>query len=172
MTNEEKSLLIAYLVDAGELDPDGDVEAQFIGWYQVREETVSGEAPYKAILEAALDNGGMAASPVGRLPQGLSGPDLPDAEYPGAALRAHSQDGRPAILHDDGLRSLDFPLAPAPEAVDAHHSGPPLRVAPGDRGPCLSPSPGWPRPHAGVPARPSGSWARRVRAAHPTPSEL
>ena len=52
MTNEEKSLLIAYLVDAGELDPDGEVDAQFMGWYQVREETVSGEAPYKAILEA------------------------------------------------------------------------------------------------------------------------
>ena len=37
MTNEEKDLLIAYLVDAGELDPDGDVEAQFLDWHRVRE---------------------------------------------------------------------------------------------------------------------------------------
>ena len=27
MTNEEKDLLIAYLIDAGDIDPDGDVEA-------------------------------------------------------------------------------------------------------------------------------------------------
>ena len=27
MTSEEKDLLIAYLVDAGEIDPDEDVEA-------------------------------------------------------------------------------------------------------------------------------------------------
>ena len=30
MTYEEKALLIAYLVDAGEIDPEGDVEAQFL----------------------------------------------------------------------------------------------------------------------------------------------
>ena len=53
MTNEEKSLLIAYLVDAGEIDPDGDVEAHFQDWYRVREGVVSGETHYKAILEAA-----------------------------------------------------------------------------------------------------------------------
>ena len=53
MTNEENDLLIAYLVDAGEIDPDGDVEAQFLEWYQVRDQMVSGEAHYKAILEAA-----------------------------------------------------------------------------------------------------------------------
>ena len=53
MTNEEKTLLIAYLVDAGELDPDGDVEDQFMDWYQVREETVLGETHYKAVLDAA-----------------------------------------------------------------------------------------------------------------------
>ena len=35
MTNEEKDRLIAYLVDAGDIDPD--VEAQFMDWYQVRE---------------------------------------------------------------------------------------------------------------------------------------
>ena len=48
MTNEEKDLLIAYLVDAGDLNPDGDVEAQFLEWRQVREQVVSGEAHYKA----------------------------------------------------------------------------------------------------------------------------
>ena len=47
MTQEEEELLIAYLVDPGELDPDGDVEAQFLDWYRVREETVSGETHYK-----------------------------------------------------------------------------------------------------------------------------
>ena len=53
MTNEEKTLLISYLVDAGEMDPAGDVEAQFLDWYQVREGQVSGETHYKAILDAA-----------------------------------------------------------------------------------------------------------------------
>ena len=53
MTNEEKTLLIAYLIDAGDIDPDGDVEVQFIAWYQVREGMVPGESHYKAILEAA-----------------------------------------------------------------------------------------------------------------------
>ena len=53
MTNEEKDLLIAYLVDASEIDPDGGIEAQFLDWYQIREETVSGEVHYKAILDAA-----------------------------------------------------------------------------------------------------------------------
>ena len=37
MTNEEKELLIAYLIDAGELDPSGDLEDQFMDWYRVRE---------------------------------------------------------------------------------------------------------------------------------------
>ena len=54
MTNEEKDLLIAYLVDAGELDPDGDVETQFLDWYQVREGQVSGETHCKTILEGRL----------------------------------------------------------------------------------------------------------------------
>ena len=55
MTNEEQDLLIAYLVDAGEIFPDLDVdmEDQFLDWYQVRQGVVSGEAHYKAILEAA-----------------------------------------------------------------------------------------------------------------------
>ena len=53
MTNDEKDLLIAYLVDAGEIDPDGDVEAEFLDWRRVREGVVSGEIHYKAILEAA-----------------------------------------------------------------------------------------------------------------------
>ena len=53
MTNEEKDRLIAYLVDAGEIDPEGDVEAQFLERRQVHEQVVSGEVHYKAILEAA-----------------------------------------------------------------------------------------------------------------------
>ena len=53
MTNEEKELLVAYLIDAGDIDPDGDVEVQFMDWYQVREDMVPGETHYKAILEAS-----------------------------------------------------------------------------------------------------------------------
>ena len=44
---------IAYLADAGDLDAGGDVEAQFLDWYQVRQSHVSGEVRYKAVLEAA-----------------------------------------------------------------------------------------------------------------------
>ena len=43
MTQDEQELLIAYLVDAGELDPEGDIEVQFQDWYQVRGSVVSGE---------------------------------------------------------------------------------------------------------------------------------
>ena len=53
MTQAEQALLIAYLVDAGELDPEGDLEEQFLGWRQVSEETVSGETHYKVVLDAA-----------------------------------------------------------------------------------------------------------------------
>ena len=53
MTNEEKSILIPYLADAGEIDPGGDLEEQFQDWCQVRGSVVSGEVHYKAILEAA-----------------------------------------------------------------------------------------------------------------------
>ena len=53
MTQEEEELLIAYLVDAGELGPGGDVEEQFKDWYRVRKGTVSGEVHYKAVLDAA-----------------------------------------------------------------------------------------------------------------------
>ena len=42
MTNGEKFLLIAYLVDAGEIDSDGDQEAQFMDWHRCRDDTVSG----------------------------------------------------------------------------------------------------------------------------------
>ena len=41
------------IIDAGEIDPEGDVEAQFLEWRQVHEQVVSGEVHYKAILEAA-----------------------------------------------------------------------------------------------------------------------
>ena len=55
MTDEEKALLIEYLVDAGEIFPDldVDVEDQFLDWYEVRQGVVSGETHYKAILQAA-----------------------------------------------------------------------------------------------------------------------
>ena len=55
MTNEEQDLLIAYLVDAGEIFPDLDVagETQFLDWYEIRQGVISGEAHYKAILDAA-----------------------------------------------------------------------------------------------------------------------
>ena len=55
MTDEEQDLLIAYLVDAGEIFPDLDidVETQFLDWYEVRQGVVSGETHYKAILDAA-----------------------------------------------------------------------------------------------------------------------
>ena len=53
MTNEEKDLLIAYPIDTGDIDPDGDVAGQFLDWYQVREGVGSGETHYKAVLEAA-----------------------------------------------------------------------------------------------------------------------
>ena len=53
MTQEEEELLIDYLVDAGEIDPDGELEEQFLDWYQAREKTVSGEVHYKAVLDAA-----------------------------------------------------------------------------------------------------------------------
>ena len=53
MTQEEQELLIAYLVDAGELDPAGDLEEQFLAWYRVREGQVSGETHYMAFLDAA-----------------------------------------------------------------------------------------------------------------------
>ena len=42
-----------YLIDAGDIDLDGDVEDQFLDWYQVRQGVVSGETHYKAILDAA-----------------------------------------------------------------------------------------------------------------------
>ena len=53
MTQEEQAQLTDYLVDAGEIDPDGGVERQFLDWYRVREETVYRETHYKAILDAA-----------------------------------------------------------------------------------------------------------------------
>ena len=37
MTKKEKDLLIAFLLDTGDIDPDGDVENQFLDWYQCRE---------------------------------------------------------------------------------------------------------------------------------------
>ena len=77
MTGEEQGLLIACLVDAGEIFPylDIDVEIQFLDWYEVRQGVGSGETHYKAILDAArvrkrslLGSGleGMPSPPSGR----------------------------------------------------------------------------------------------------------
>ena len=52
MTKKEKDLLIAFLIDTGDIDPNGDVENQFLDWYQCREGQVSRETHYKAILDA------------------------------------------------------------------------------------------------------------------------
>ena len=58
MTQAEQALHIAYLhiaylVDAGELDPEGDLEEQFLDWRQVRWETVSGETHYQGVTRAS-----------------------------------------------------------------------------------------------------------------------
>ena len=101
MTNEEQVLLIAYLVDAGEIDPGGDVAAQFLDWYQGRGQVISGEAHYKAILDAArvrnrsLERGlEGASSPLSAPPQGVCDHGTPCGCYaegyaagPGRGLR-------------------------------------------------------------------------------------
>ena len=46
-------LLFAYLVDAGELDPEGDLEEQFLDWRRVRGETVSGETHYQVVTRSS-----------------------------------------------------------------------------------------------------------------------
>ena len=89
MTDEEKALLIEYLVDAGEIFPDldVDVETQFLDWYEVRQGVVSWETHYKAILQAArvrkrsLERGleGMPSPPPDR--QGVCDHDTPCGCY-------------------------------------------------------------------------------------------
>ena len=64
MTNEEQELLISYLVDAGDIDPEGDVEAQFLDWYRNREGVVPGETP----LQGHPNGRGKAMTP-GRVPK-------------------------------------------------------------------------------------------------------
>ena len=95
MTNEEKDLLVAYLVDAGEIDTDGDVEQQFLDWYQVRDQVASGEAHYKAILEAARGKaawpragGGRGFSLTVRAPGRLPTTALPAVATPKGTLPA------------------------------------------------------------------------------------
>ena len=53
MTNEQKDLLIAYLVDAGDIDPD--VEAQFLDYRGSRQEWLVSNR--RSIREAHLGNG-------------------------------------------------------------------------------------------------------------------
>ncbi len=78
MTNEEQELLIAYLVDTGEIFPDldVDVEIQFLDWYEVRQGVVSGETHYKAILDAARVR-------KHSLESGLEGAPFPPSDRPG-----------------------------------------------------------------------------------------
>ena len=78
MTDEEQELLIAYLVDAGEIFPDLDidVETQFLDWYEVRQGVVSGETHYKAILDAARVR-------KRSLERGLEGPHPPMSDRQG-----------------------------------------------------------------------------------------
>ena len=109
MTNEEKDLLIAYLVDAGELDQDRDVESQFLGWYRVREDQVSGKTHYKTLPQAArvrarsFEEGSPAGPGRGHCPAGLRpvgdqpgpsplyGPCPPEGELtPGPRLRINA----------------------------------------------------------------------------------
>ena len=105
MTNEEKTLLISYLIDAGEMDPAGDVEAQFLDWYQVREGQVSGETHYKAILDAArVSKRSLRGRTEGRLGRTLGQAGLGPA---GDRLG-------PAPLY--GTRPPDWGLTPGPHS--------------------------------------------------------
>ena len=85
MTDEEKALLIEYLVDAGEIFPDLDIdmEDQFLDWYEVRQGVVSGETHYKAILDAAQVR-------KRSLERGLEGGPAPDVRPPGRLRPRHS----------------------------------------------------------------------------------
>ena len=84
MTNEEKELLVAYLIDAGDLDPDGDLEGQFLDWYRVRGGVVSGEVHYQAILDAARVRAGLREGPDGWPGRGHSEAGLgQDGDHPG-----------------------------------------------------------------------------------------
>ena len=129
MTNEEKDRLIAYLVDAGEIDPEGDVEAQFLEWRKVHEQVVSGEVHYKAILEAAPDT---EAELRPRLPSRL-------CRHVGA------DDCRQARPDDD---SLDHPrpfhgVSDMPAPVGSHSPGPIDQVSDRSGTPRRSPAFPW-----------------------------
>lgn len=73
MTNEDKDLRISYMIYAWAIDPEDDVEDQFLDWYQCREDVVPGETHYKAILDVArvgsrsYQRGYRPAGDVGRL---------------------------------------------------------------------------------------------------------
>ena len=117
MTNEEQDLLIAYLVDAGEIFPDLDVdmEDQFLDWYQVRQGIVSGEAHYKAILEAARVR-------KRSLERGVAGGPAPDVRPPGRLRPRHSL----RLLRRRARRRPGRGLRPTPERPTGRHGwGPP-----------------------------------------------
>ena len=119
MTNEEKDLLIAYLVDAGEIDPDGDVEAEFLDWYQVREGVVSGETHYKVVLEAArvrkrsFDRGARLAEVVRSAAEDIPGGDRGFCDH-------DRPDGAP---REDAGGFLQAAPAPGPRVPSGGRSG-------------------------------------------------
>ena len=114
MTDEEKDLLIAYLVDAGEIFPDldVDVEDQFLNWYEVRQGVVSGETHYKAILQAArvrnrsLERGLEGAQPPMSDRQGVCDHGTPCGCYAeGHAAGLGPTPHRPTGRHGEGPQS-------------------------------------------------------------------
>ena len=119
MTREEQELLTAYLVDAGDIDPEGDLEEQFQDWYQIREGSVSGETHYKAILDAArvrrrsYEEGGWTASPR-PWPSwaGTSWQRLPDSTGSWTTSA-----GRMTDIRDPAEKSTGRPLAGADQAI-------------------------------------------------------
>ena len=150
MTGEEQDLLIAYLVDAGEIFPDLDVdmEDQFLDWYQVRQGVVSGEAHYKAILEAARVR-------KRSLERGVAGAPAPDVRPPGRLRPRRSL----RLLRRRARRRPGPGIRPTPERPTGRHGwdppgpGPRQRVGGGPPGlSCRSPNAG-PRPgRSGTPA--------------------
>ena len=108
MTNEEKDLLIAYLADAGEIDPDGDVEAQFLDWYQVREGVVPGETHYKAILDAEYAGGALGEILL-PLDISCSFPTATDVQSSGAGLPLSWLSSFPGPPQDRTGRLLSAP---------------------------------------------------------------
>ena len=111
MTNEEKILLITYLIDAGDIDPDVDVEVQFMtgirsekAWYPERRTTRPSSRPPRS--GGGAINGG-TVTPV--TPEGLREirhrRNRPNSDNPSATTAI------PAAVTSRGMR----PAGPRPE---------------------------------------------------------